>query len=217
MPKEVRPATTIHRVDPMPLTPTTSNGPARGAAQWLQGEDQTLMQARASGLGWKPIASRYFPDKTDNACRKRYERLMARRNAEEWDGGVRLETLATEYMNVRKEMWSILGDRIGEKWQVVEMKCMERGLKNIQAAARSAQRKERGNSDLDEGDSGIGFSSDAENEIEDCSLEAPQTPRAVHIPSQHEDDRMQRGGPSIQSMLSPSPSHMAPHSQQQAD
>ncbi|KAF2399408.1 hypothetical protein EJ06DRAFT_467842, partial [Trichodelitschia bisporula] len=110
---------------------------------WTPDDDEILMAARAKGLNWQPIAAAHFPSKTANACRKRHERLMERRNAEDWDG-VKLDTLAREYMAVRREMWSVLADRVGEKWQTIEAKCMEKGLKNIQAAHRSAQRKERG-------------------------------------------------------------------------
>jgi hypothetical protein len=46
---------------------------------------------------------------------------MERRNAEDWDGE-KLETLATQYMAVRREMWSVLADRVGEKWQIIEAK-----------------------------------------------------------------------------------------------
>jgi hypothetical protein len=46
---------------------------------------------------------------------------MERRNAEDWDG-VKLETLATHYMAVRREMWSLLADRVGEKWHIIEAK-----------------------------------------------------------------------------------------------
>lgn len=90
-------------------------------AQWLPSDDERLMEARKSGLNWQPIAARYFPNKTPNACRKRHERLMERQNAQDLDG-VKLEVLAREYMNVRKEMWSILAERVGEKWATVEAK-----------------------------------------------------------------------------------------------
>ena len=46
---------------------------------------------------------------------------MERRNAEDWDG-VRLEALAQAYQEVRREMWTILGNRVGEKWSIVEAK-----------------------------------------------------------------------------------------------
>ncbi|KAF1814893.1 hypothetical protein P152DRAFT_384511, partial [Eremomyces bilateralis CBS 781.70] len=115
----------------------------RTSTTWTAEDDETLMAARASGLNWQPIASKYFPSKTANACRKRHERLMERRNAEDWDG-IKWETLAREYMLVRRDMWTMLSDRLGEKsWQMIEAKCMEKGLKNIQAAHRSNQRKER--------------------------------------------------------------------------
>ena len=80
------------------------------------------MRARQQGLNWQPIASRYFPDKTANACRKRHERLMEKRNsADNWDG-VKIETLAKAYVDVREQMWKLLADRVGEKWQNVEAK-----------------------------------------------------------------------------------------------
>ena len=79
------------------------------------------MAARAKGLSWNPIATKHFPTKTANACRKRHERLMERRNAEDWDG-VKLDMLAREYMAVRREMWSVLADRVGEKWEIIESK-----------------------------------------------------------------------------------------------
>lgn len=93
--------------------------------------------------------------------------------------------------------------------------CMERGLKNIQAAYRAGQRKERDNYDGDsgrgnfyEGDSGIGCS-DAENEVEDYS----SSHGGRQQQSQAGVQTTQRGGPSIQSLLSPEPhpGHDAPH------
>ena len=46
---------------------------------------------------------------------------MEKRSAEDYDG-VRLETLACAYVEVRKEMWGVLANRVGEKWGVVEQK-----------------------------------------------------------------------------------------------
>lgn len=46
---------------------------------------------------------------------------MERMNAEQWDG-VKLDVLAQAYMEVRREMWSLLAARVGEKWQLVETK-----------------------------------------------------------------------------------------------
>ena len=47
---------------------------------WSPEHDELLMQARRQGLHWQRIASMYFPNKTANACRKRHERLMEKRN-----------------------------------------------------------------------------------------------------------------------------------------
>jgi len=53
---------------------------------------------------------------------------MERKNADDWDG-VKVETLAKEYMDVRREMWTILADRLGEKWQLIEQK-VSRAIKS---------------------------------------------------------------------------------------
>ncbi|EON63236.1 hypothetical protein W97_02463 [Coniosporium apollinis CBS 100218] len=199
----------------MAATPQTNANSTRVASTWTPQDDEVLMSARQSGMNWQPIATKHFPSKTANACRKRHERLMDRGKADEWNG-VKLETLAKEYMNVRKEMWTILAERLGgEKWTMVEAKCMEKGLKNLQAASRSAQRKERGI--YDEGDSGIGCS-DAENEIDDglvgmASASASASSSAAAPPPSYPVQQQVLGyipqqrtsGPSIQSMLSPSP------------
>lgn len=100
---------------------TPSMAAPRNAAIWSSKDDETLLQARASGLNWQPIANRHFPNKTANACRKRHERLMERRHVEDWDAQ-KLELLAQEYMAVRKEMWEVLASKVGERWAVVEAK-----------------------------------------------------------------------------------------------
>jgi hypothetical protein len=46
---------------------------------------------------------------------------MERQNAEQWDG-VKLDVLAQAYMEVRRDMWKILAERVGEKWTLVETK-----------------------------------------------------------------------------------------------
>jgi hypothetical protein len=100
---------------------TTSAAGQRNAAIWSTADDEVLLQARASGLNWQPIASRHFPNKTANACRKRHERLVERRHVEDWDTH-KLELLAQEYMACRKEMWEVLASRLGERWGVIEAK-----------------------------------------------------------------------------------------------
>jgi hypothetical protein len=88
---------------------------------WTPRDDQTLMQARAQGMNWAHIQQGYFPFKTPKACRKRHERLMERRNADDWDG-LRLDNLAKNYMTMRRDIWSGLAAQTGEKWNVVEQK-----------------------------------------------------------------------------------------------
>ena len=139
MPKAAsRPTNTSHRTTPYPITTTASLAPStmaprgtsppasgsdRHASQsWPPENDQLLMDARQRGMNWQPIATSHFPDKTANACRKRHERLMEKRNANENWEGVKMETLARAYVDVREQMWKILADRVGEKWQTVEQK-----------------------------------------------------------------------------------------------
>ncbi len=35
---------------------------------------------------------------------------------------MKVEQLAREYLELRKEMWEMLANRVGEKWQIVEAK-----------------------------------------------------------------------------------------------
>jgi len=72
-------------------------------------------------MSWAPIQLAYFPSKTPNACRKRHERLVEERNANDWDG-LKFETHAKNYMGMRREIWAGLAAQVGEKWNVVEQK-----------------------------------------------------------------------------------------------
>ncbi|KAI9817765.1 MAG: hypothetical protein M1827_000884 [Pycnora praestabilis] len=142
MPKTLKAAIT-QRPSPVPIRSMqaqTSLRPSSGA--WNPKDDEILMSARSQGQNWAPIQQAHFPSKTPNACRKRHERLMERRNAEDWDA-MKLEKLGKEYMDMRKEMWGMLAARVGEKWQVVEQKCLEKGLKNLQSAQRTGLRREK--------------------------------------------------------------------------
>ncbi|KAI9824486.1 MAG: hypothetical protein M1826_007349 [Phylliscum demangeonii] len=113
---------------------------SRPSSAWSADDDRRLKSERARNRGWNLIQRNYFPHKTPNACRKRHERLMERENEEDWDHE-KFEQLAHHYVNLRKEIWSPLATRVGENWKTVESRCMEKGLKNIQTAARSFQRK----------------------------------------------------------------------------
>jgi hypothetical protein len=91
------------------------------SSPWSTEDDNILLQARAQGLNWNQIAPKHFRHKSANACQKRYERLMERLTTEQWDGP-RRGILAEAYMACRREMWSILAVRLGEKWRLVEQK-----------------------------------------------------------------------------------------------
>ncbi|KAH7166335.1 hypothetical protein EDB81DRAFT_284255 [Dactylonectria macrodidyma] len=149
---------------------------------WTPQDDQQLINARMQGLNWGQIQANFFPTKTPNACRKRHERLMERKGSDDWDNQ-KLQRLAREYMSMRKEIWSGLAARTGEKWNVVEQKCMSNGLKNLQSAARAAARRDRLESggalsgyDDDSGISGMGLT--PVDEL-DASYSSPETTSSV--------------------------------------
>ena len=73
------------------------------------------------GLNWSQIKDAFFPTKSANACRKRHERLMEKKGVDDWDTR-KFQLLAKEYMGMRKEIWSALASKTGEKWNVVEAK-----------------------------------------------------------------------------------------------
>jgi hypothetical protein len=79
---------------------------------WLAKDDKILVQARAQGLNWNQISAKHFPTKSANLCRKRHEGLTL---AED-------DLIAQAYMEARRDMWSILAARVGEKWTLVEQK-----------------------------------------------------------------------------------------------
>lgn len=168
---------TTQPVAPPPIPHRASSG------AWSPQDDQNLLSARQQGLNWAQIRSTYFPNKTPNACRKRHERLMERKGADDWDVR-KFEKIAKEYMSMRKELWQPLAHKTGEKWNVVEARvsspaaplinvihakayqCMNSGLKNMQNAARACARRDRaevggqsynGYDDCDSGISGIGL------------------------------------------------------------
>lgn len=120
MPKESKTPTSMHGSIVAPY-PTPATAVPRPAAIWCAADDDKLLQARASGLNWQPIANQYFPNKSANACRKRHERLIERRQASDWDAE-KLDRLAQEYVAMRKEMWDALAAKLGERWNVVEAK-----------------------------------------------------------------------------------------------
>ena len=123
-----------YAVAPLTLPPSThmpavaSQLPAQhrtASTAWSSQDDAELLQLRASGKNWKDIHDYLMEhtgkDKSANACRKRHERLIASRNADDWDAR-KMQRIAKEYMSLRKEIWAPLAQRTGEKWNVVEQK-----------------------------------------------------------------------------------------------
>ncbi|KAE8551077.1 hypothetical protein TMatcc_009170 [Talaromyces marneffei ATCC 18224] len=106
------------------------------ASNWSYHDDTVLINARARGQGWSQIQKEHFLNKTANACRKRHERLVAKRRGTEWNQEM-LEKLSTEYSRCREQIWQPLANAIGEKWQDVEKICFERGLKSLITQPRS--------------------------------------------------------------------------------
>lgn len=135
MPKESK-APVTSRPGPYPTTvaaAAAASAEKKAPSTWTSAEDETLVRARASGLNWEPIQQRYFPNKSPNACRKRHERILQNRQVDDW-GSTKLELLATEYVNCRRQMWSILAARLNvneRNWAMIEEKVCSSGLHYI--------------------------------------------------------------------------------------
>jgi hypothetical protein len=92
---------------------------------WTAEEDSDLLEQRARGLSWLRIQKDFFPGKTDNACRKRHERIMADKLQGDYGiGGERFDEFVTAYDAVREKMWKMLADKLdwGPKWEQLESK-----------------------------------------------------------------------------------------------
>lgn len=140
MPKEIRTTRLAYAPIAAPYpTPTTANSfTNRTTAIWSTADDERLLQARAAESSWQLVAEKYFPGKTANACRKRYERLVEKRNVEDWDAQKRGQ-LAQEYLKMRKEIWEPLAVKMGIKWTVAEAKvCLLHGSPTLQIADPSS-------------------------------------------------------------------------------
>lgn len=121
------------------IVDTSSLPPAQHRASsgaWTVDDDNQLITARMQGLNWSQIKDAYFPTKSANACRKRHERLMERKGADDWDTR-KLQQMAKEYMGMRKEIWSGLATRMGEKWNVVEAKVSEASPLSLRGSQHS--------------------------------------------------------------------------------
>jgi hypothetical protein len=98
---------------PVVLTPSSDSW------AWSRNDDDILINARSRCLGWAQIQREHFPLITPNACRKRYERLVAKRRGPHWDHE-KSEKLSREYSLLREQTWKPLADAVGEEWEDVE-------------------------------------------------------------------------------------------------
>ena len=104
------------------ISSTASGTDRHNSSSWTLENDELLMRARQQNMNWQPIAAKYFPDKTANACRKRHERLMEKRK--QYDGweSVKTDTVAKAYTDVRAQLWKPLANQVGAQWEDVEAK-----------------------------------------------------------------------------------------------
>ena len=127
-------------IPPSPTTPVTpGHGGVQGSnnpsAPWTTRDDDILLQARAQSHGWNQIQRDHFPNKTPNACRKRYERLTKRRGSD-WNDE-RMDRVTHRYMQMREQTWRPLADAVGEDWQDVEKLVSKKGPPHHHSACHS--------------------------------------------------------------------------------
>ncbi|EEH11129.1 conserved hypothetical protein [Histoplasma capsulatum G186AR] len=113
----------------VPASPATPSTPSQ-SGPWSPQDDEILISARAQGLGWNRIQEQSFPFKSSNACRKRHERLAAKRRGSEWVDE-RVQRVTRHYNQLRPEIWRPLAEATGEHWEDVEKLCLERGQRNL--------------------------------------------------------------------------------------
>ena len=102
----------------MPKAPTSHNQLAPTHLQTPYPAPSVAISS-TSRAGTCPASSER---RTANACRKRHERLMDKRNNQDnWDGQ-KFETLARAYYENREKIWRILAEPLNEKWEDVERK-----------------------------------------------------------------------------------------------
>ncbi|KAI2076702.1 hypothetical protein LOZ39_002606 [Ophidiomyces ophidiicola] len=115
----------------LPVSPVVPSSGLGSTGPWSSRDDEILLAARAQNQGWNQIQRDHFPSKSANACRKRYERLNAkRRGAADWNDE-RIDRLANSYMLMREQTWRPLADAVGENWEDVEKMCLERGARTL--------------------------------------------------------------------------------------
>jgi len=92
-----------------PSTPSRKN--------WDTSQDVKLAHLRRSGKKWEDIAS-YFPEKTGNACRKRFARLRRAELNANLEGGagernvgsrMEEEAIRKAYLRCRRNLWEGVG------------------------------------------------------------------------------------------------------------
>ncbi|PGH17139.1 hypothetical protein AJ79_01277 [Helicocarpus griseus UAMH5409] len=113
-----------------PLSPATPSTPSSQSGPWSPHDDQVLMAARLQGHGWNQIQKENFQNKSPNACRKRWERLLAKRQGSKWEDD-RVEKVTRYYNQMRSDIWRPLAEATGESWEDVEKLCLERGQKSL--------------------------------------------------------------------------------------
>ncbi|GAD99690.1 predicted protein [Paecilomyces variotii No. 5] len=120
-----------------------SSGPERLSGKvsyslgpWQDEEDSILLNARSRGQGWGQIQRENFPSKTPNACRKRYERLVAKKRGNNWDEA-KFEKLGLLYKQLREQIWKPLANAMDEPWEDVEKACFGRGLRSLKSTRKT--------------------------------------------------------------------------------
>ena len=91
---------------------------AAATQAWTTEEDELLVMAKKKGMQWSAISEAYFPEKSGNSCRKRYERVQAKQRADISEA--RMEYLSQLYQELRAQIWQPLAEQFGDKWERVE-------------------------------------------------------------------------------------------------
>ncbi|KAM7211292.1 hypothetical protein V8F06_013324 [Rhypophila decipiens] len=98
---------------------------------WKNEDDTKLLTLRQMGRDWSEIQWEALPHKSTTELQIRHKQLSERHGNDSGDRD--FERLTKEYMKMRREIWRPLAERLGMKWDVVEMQCMGDRLEIIQS------------------------------------------------------------------------------------
>ncbi|KAK5084324.1 hypothetical protein LTR05_005400 [Lithohypha guttulata] len=120
------------RISIAPIEASRPDTPV-GNNPWTPLMDEILVENHKR-MKWEQISEQFFQGKkSGNACRKRFSRVIQERQDPSRWPPEQVQQIRSAYQkdNLRKEMWMLLAERTGCKWEDLEKLCFGLGLKQM--------------------------------------------------------------------------------------